>query len=60
MLASYICAVCGEEVETVVDESQGLSQEYIEDCQVCCRPNMLRVHIDPETDKITIDASFEE
>lgn len=60
MLASYICAVCGEEIETVVDESQGLAQEYIEDCQVCCRPNVLRVQIDPGTDEITIDASFEE
>ena len=60
MLASYICAVCGEEVETVVDESQGLTQEYIEDCQVCCRPNMLRVQIDLETDEVNIDASFEE
>ncbi|MDP4198219.1 MAG: CPXCG motif-containing cysteine-rich protein [Bacteroidota bacterium] len=60
MLASYTCAVCGEEIETVVDESQGLSQAYIEDCQVCCRPNVLRVQIDPETDEITIDASFEE
>ncbi len=58
MLASYICAVCGEEIETVVDESQGLDQEYIEDCAVCCRPNVLRVHI--EDGEITIDASFEE
>src|SRR5438309_11143255 len=42
MIATYICAVCGEEIETVVDESQGLHQEYIEDCAVCCRPNVLR------------------
>lgn len=60
MVASYICAVCGEEIETVVDESQGSDQEYIEDCQVCCRPNVLRIHIDEENSEVTIDAAFEE
>ncbi len=59
MLATYQCAVCGEEIETVVDESQGLDQEYIEDCAVCCRPNVLRVHIEREGE-ITIEATFEE
>ncbi len=60
MLATYTCAVCGEEIETVVDESQGLDQEYIEDCAVCCRPNVLRVHIDPETETAEIVSEFEE
>lgn len=59
MLATYICAVCGEEIETVVDESQGLEEEYIEDCSVCCRPNVLHVHFG-EDDEITIEATFEE
>jgi hypothetical protein len=59
VLASYICAVCGEEIETVVDESQGFDQEYIEDCAVCCRPNVLHVQIG-EDDEVTIEASFEE
>lgn len=35
MIATYNCAVCGEEIETVIDESQGLDQEYTEDCTVC-------------------------
>jgi hypothetical protein len=60
MLTTYQCATCGEEIETVVDESQGLTQEYIEDCQVCCRPNVLRVTIDEDTGEAWIDASFEE
>jgi transcription elongation factor Elf1 len=60
MLATYQCATCGEEIETVVDESQGLAQEYIEDCEVCCRPNVLRVTIDVDTGEAWIDASFEE
>jgi hypothetical protein len=60
MVATYICAVCGETVETVVDESQGLQQEYIEDCEVCCRPNVLRVTIDPESETAEITTEFEE
>ena len=32
--------------EIVVDTSAGLHQEYVEDCQVCCRPQMLVVDID--------------
>ena len=35
--ALYDCPYCGEEVETSVDLSGG-DQNYIEDCQVCCRP----------------------
>lgn len=31
------CPYCGESYETVVDPSAG-SQNYIEDCAVCCRP----------------------
>lgn len=31
------CPYCGEQFDTVIDLSAG-SQDYIEDCQVCCRP----------------------
>jgi hypothetical protein len=56
----YACAYCGEIVETAVDPSAGESQSYIEDCAVCCRPNVLRLTIDPETRRVTISAEFEE
>lgn len=31
------CPYCGERIELVLDNSAGGSQ-YVEDCQVCCRP----------------------
>ena len=34
---SISCPYCGEQI-TVVIETLDESQEYIEDCQVCCRP----------------------
>jgi hypothetical protein len=33
-----LCPYCGEENTIAVDESAGNTQQYIEDCQVCCRP----------------------
>ena len=39
----FQCAGCGEWNEIVVDESAGNRQDYVEDCQVCCKPNLLSV-----------------
>jgi hypothetical protein len=44
--ATYICGACGEEIVIPIDVSQGESQEYVEDCPVCCRANVIRVEID--------------
>jgi len=44
--AAYVCDACGEEVVIPVDVSQGATQEYVEDCPVCCRPNVIHVEID--------------
>ncbi len=46
--ASYVCSSCGEEIVVPIDVSAGGSQEYIEDCPVCCRPNL--IHIEFEDD----------
>jgi len=48
--ATYVCDACGEEVEIPVDLSAGESQEYVEDCPVCCRPNLIHVEIDESGD----------
>ena len=57
--AEYNCAYCGEENTTFVDISGGNQQSYVEDCQVCCRPNILYVRIDEETLEIEIDSEYE-
>lgn len=53
--AEYFCAYCGEGSITFVDLSGGFSQSYIEDCQVCCRPNRLFITVDEETLEVSID-----
>jgi hypothetical protein len=41
------CPYCGETFETSLDTSGG-TQEYIEDCQVCCRPIVFQIEVDHE------------
>jgi len=36
--AEVTCPYCGETVEIALDPGGGTEQEYVEDCQVCCRP----------------------
>jgi len=57
--AEYTCAYCGEPNLTFVDVSAGGQQSYVEDCQVCCRPNILYVRIDEETLDVEIDSEYE-
>lgn len=57
--AEYICAYCGEANVTFIDISAGSQQSYVEDCQVCCQPNILYVRIDEETLDVEIDTDVE-
>jgi hypothetical protein len=45
---AYTCSACGEEIVIPIDISLGLNQEYVEDCPVCCRPNVIHVEIDDD------------
>ncbi|CAN1211928.1 CPXCG motif-containing cysteine-rich protein [Tumidithrix helvetica PCC 7403] len=57
--AEYYCAYCGEANVTFVDFSAGSQQSYIEDCQVCCQPNVLFLEIDEQTLEIEITSEPE-
>jgi hypothetical protein len=46
--ASYVCGACGEEIVIPIDVSQGERQEFVEDCPVCCRANVIRVATDAD------------
>ena len=43
------CPYCGETIEVLIDTSE-LPQQYIEDCQVCCRPINFDISEDYEGD----------
>jgi hypothetical protein len=44
-LVSTQCPYCWEKIDIQIDPSV-FSQDYIEDCSVCCRPIRLIVNID--------------
>ncbi|HET9306476.1 MAG TPA: CPXCG motif-containing cysteine-rich protein [Candidatus Sulfotelmatobacter sp.] len=59
MESGFQCAACGEWNSTIVDESAGTRQQYVEDCQVCCKPNVLRIEYDNSSQEFFITAQLE-
>ena len=56
---TFRCAWCFETNEILVDISEGREQVIVEDCQVCCRPNTLRVRFDDETLRVDVTSEAE-
>jgi hypothetical protein len=42
------CPYCGEVNEIGLDPGSGAMQDYVEDCQVCCRPWRVLVTYGPD------------
>jgi len=51
------CPYCGEQIELLIDCSVNM-QEYIEDCEICCKPIILEVNIDGNNN-ISVTAQHE-
>ena len=41
-----LCPYCGERVTILLDPAGGAAQDYVEDCEVCCRPWQVTVRYD--------------
>ena len=51
------CPSCAEPITILIDASAG-SQDYIEDCQVCCRPLQIRLTAsNGELENIDVDCA---
>ena len=55
----FRCAWCFKLNEIFIDISAGGEQLFEEDCQVCSRPNTIRVHIDQDNLHVTVDSEEE-
>ena len=51
------CPYCGEPISVIVDLSLE-DQEYVEDCQVCCRPMVVSISVDADG-SATVSARYE-
>lgn len=52
--AEVVCPYCGEIIEIGVDPGGGSHQQYVEDCEVCCRPWNVQVHFH-DSGTVTVD-----
>jgi hypothetical protein len=46
--AGATCPHCGAPVSLTLDPAGGRVQEYVEDCEVCCRPWKVQLHYDAQ------------
>ncbi|MCC5932906.1 MAG: CPXCG motif-containing cysteine-rich protein [Balneolales bacterium] len=56
---NFNCSFCGAANHTFIDPSQGMEQEYVEDCQTCCAPNLLRVNWQDDLSAWTMESGEE-
>lgn len=59
MDTGFQCAGCGQWNETSVDASAERIQRYVEDCQICCKPNVLKISWDPEIEEFFVSTELE-
>ena len=51
------CPYCGENISLLIDDTL-LTQEYTEDCEVCCSPMIINVEINSD-EEILVSARRE-
>lgn len=56
---AYVCDSCGEEIVIPLDPSEGTSQEYVEDCPVCCCANLISIQFG-EGGEVSVSAQPEQ
>ena len=58
--ATYVCDSCGEEIVVPIDWSAGPRQSYVEDCPVCCNPNVIHVELGDHPDDVRVHGEREQ
>jgi hypothetical protein len=56
---AYVCPTCGERIVVPLDRSGGGEQQYVEDCPVCCNPNVIHVEFFDEGEPARVWAEAE-
>jgi hypothetical protein len=60
MEQTYRCACCAEQNETCIDPQAGQEQQFVEDCRVCCRPNVITARFNTYKESYDIDTYLED
>ena len=54
-----LCPHCGQPLDIDTDPGGGEEQNYIEDCDVCCRPVRIHVVYDEIANEYQVEASLD-
>jgi len=54
---TVLCPFCGEEVEIFVEED--VRGSFVQDCEVCCNPWLVRVSRSPDGADLTVERGDE-
>ena len=53
---SWICQYCGKDNELWIDLTIEDKQDFIEDCEICCRPNRLIItHNKEDEEQVNVE-----
>ena len=52
--ATVVCPYCGEAVTIELDVGGGARQQYVQDCEVCCRPCQVEVRYTGHAAEVTV------
>ncbi|HEU4829384.1 MAG TPA: CPXCG motif-containing cysteine-rich protein [Gemmatimonadales bacterium] len=55
--ADVTCPHCGASVQIALDPAGGALQQYIEDCEVCCRPWQVQVQYTGGSVEVSVEAA---
>jgi hypothetical protein len=55
----FLCSYCFQRNSIFVDPAGGDTQQYVEDCQVCCRPNRLFISWDDSEEQFMAESEPE-
>ena len=45
---SFSCPHCGVELSVRLDQTGGREQQFVQDCEICCRPIQIEVRFEGE------------
>ena len=45
---SFLCPYCSSELSVVIEAGSGKRQSFTIDCEVCCRPILVRISVDSD------------
>ncbi len=51
----FQCPYCWEQISMLLEPSS-LEQQYIEDCEVCCRPILIQYYFDIELESFSAES----